>query len=503
MRSWATAIIRALSIASVFLAAPVLAKDTKVLLIPIHGKAGSAFDGSVTRLLEKPLTRHATVISGAQAKQAQRKAHIRPTGLHNTKNVRKLGKAGGANYVLIIEATGRKPHLAANTTLVDVQTGKTVLSDRYDLTGVKLTPEVAAQILAPIVEKLGGGDDSAADSETANNDEGDETSKPVAKKAGKKYDWPANKSGDDAGQDPTEQATASTDDAEDDDGDATNSDDSSGVRANGEKPPKWRPALRLIAGITALQRDARISSASMPSNVTPPCYCGTKNNANPFFPAGHIGAELYPFAFGGKGAAIEGLGLTLDLTVTQVKSFVQPAANSANTKAQIIGSTLFEMRVGPTYRWVLWDSLTAPDIDFNAGFAMFMFPLSAGGFPGLAYTAPYVGISTHVPLGIPELQLVAGAAVMPGLQGGSAATALLSDTGKQTGGIGFNADGGLRFAWDRFELMGLVRYQQYNLNYSGNTKFEQTAGASSVTQLSNVTLTDKYLELMLTGGVVF
>ena len=241
-----------------------------------------------------------------------------------------------------------------------------------------------------------------------------------------------------------------------------------------------------------MQRNANLAPAVAVPNLVAPCYCGQGRNSNPFFPALRLNADFFPMALGGNGESLaEGLGLQVEGFVTAVKTFID------TTPAQTVSSTLLNFRGGGTFRYVFWDSPTAPDAQLNAGISFFSFPLQSGAFPGVAYTSPYIGISGHIPLGMEELALVAGGSLMPKVGASGDSKAML---GTQVSGSGYNIDGGLRLAFDRYEINALVRYEGYNINYTGETKFDPQVVQN---QFTEARLKDALLQIIITAGIVF
>ena len=505
-------------------AKPAQAKESRtVLVVPIHGKAGAGFDSAVVAHVEKPLKRHATVLSGAALKKALKKSHLHPQALHAAHNIAKVGKAAGATHVLIVEATGRKPHIVANTTLVDVRSGRTLMTDRYNLPKGKLTAEIGAQIVRPVSAKLGGGgggaaaaaDENPADLPTKAAAPAPAAQAPAGGASNKSgFGWPSKDQPAETGQDPTEAASggkrASTGDefgADDKPEPQRKADkteksgDDSDVEATASTAPagnhdaRWRAAARVDVGVEFLQRNGRLGAKIIPAQETLPCYCGTGSNSNPFFPGFRLSGEIFPAAFAGHGDWYEGLGIHAELFATQVKSFV----GDANTT--VTSSTLFGIAFGGTFRYVLWDSALAPDLNLRIGFNYFSFPLENSAFPSVSFSSPYIGLAAHIPLGMEELALIGQFDFDMTASAGGATKSALSASGTQTSGNGFLLGGGLRYTlFGKYDFSFLVRYQAYTTFYEGVANLATvTAGEQPTT----IGMSDKYLQLLITFGLAF
>ena len=450
------------------------ASRPRVLIVPIHGNAGVAFDTGIVRFVEPQLARHARPVPLPTAKLAYRKAQVTPNGAkRDYHDAQKLGRAAGAQYLLLLEAVGRPPALRAHSVLIDVRTARAVAAGYLPLAGGRLTAPLAARLVAMLVPRLKSAQPAVARGETEPQREA---------LAGS--------------VDPTEPEsvyrTAELDDV----------DRRLHRRARGpmsQHDDRWRPGLRVSLGPLFLQRVGHIDPATPPpANVTTPCYCGTDRNSNPYFVGGLLAAEVYPLALLHNGdSLLEGLGAHLELGLSGPETIID--ADSQQT----IRSTLLDFKIGAQFRYVLWDSPLATDVQLDGGLTMFNFPLRAGGFPGVAYRAGYLGLSAHAPLGLPELVLLGGGHVVFATRTGDSAASWL---GQQEGGTGFNLHAGLRYQIGHWEIGGQYRLEMYRTGFSGATAFPDSAkpaNQSAVTQLENVTLRDQLNEFSITGSFVF
>jgi hypothetical protein len=209
-----------------------------------------------------------------------------------------------------------------------------------------------------------------------------------------------------------------------------------------------------------------------------------------------LSGEVFPAAFSGHGEWYEGLGIHAELFATQVKSFVGDGNSST-----VAASTLFGIAFGGTFRYVLWDSALAPDLNLRLGFSYFSFPLDNSAFPSVSFTAPYIGLAAHIPLGMEELALVGLFDFDMAASAGGATKSALSATGQQTSGSGFLLGGGLRYTlFGKYDFSFLVRYQAYTTFYEGVANL---ATVSPADQPTTIGMSDKYLQLLLTFGLAF
>jgi hypothetical protein len=474
------------------------APAARVFVVPLHEAAGIPFDMGVVRYLQPALAKRAKVVPPATAKLAYRTAGITPAGAKkNYENAQALGRAAGAHYVLIVEAVGAGAHTVAQTLLVDVRTGRALQSARFKLLGGKFNAAVAGRMVAALLPKL----KAHAGHEPLVATAAKSSALPRAGFAfGGKTTAEAEEPGGSA--DPTEPGqTPDTAGEKDVDGLAVDDAQESAIvhTARRIKDAETRPAARVGLGLLLLQRNGTLRPKVPRADITPPCYCGTQRNANPFFAGGSLQAEVFPYAFYSRGRSFaEGLGLHAELLYSSAVSTTDPDGK-VTTRSSVVG-----FKAGGQMRYVLWDSPLAADLQLDVGYGTFAFPLATGPFPGVSYHAPYVGLATHAPLGMPELAGLLGGHLAFATRTGDQAKDLL---GKQMGGTSFNFHAGLRYSlFERFEVTALYRLEIYQSAFSGPTAFTSAAappGSTVPIQLNDVTLHDTLNEIIFSGGVTF
>ena len=454
------------------------AAGPKIMVVPIPGTAGPFFETQVMKLLPGQLAAGAKVVPLAQGRAAFQKTKIKPASMKVPKNASLFGKAAGLDYVLVVEGTGTRPRLAAITTLVRVKGAKLVHSDRYVVAKGQFTGAIAAQIATATLDQLG-------DTTTESFADGNKA---------RGHGAYASRGDPVEGEDPTEPSTMVKEEGDA----AADSEEDKSVPA-GERGDKWRPALRLRAGMTLLQRTGTINPKVADPTITTPCYCGTARNKNPFFPGVGLALDIFPFAFQGDGSSVlEGLGVNVELFWTTLLTQIDDSATST------VRSSLLGFKAGAAFRYVLWDSPLAADLQLGLGLTTFSFPISAGPYPGVSYKAPYINAKANVPMGIKQLQGMVGLGVLLGLKTGEQAETWL---GTQGTGTGFNLDLGVRLAvLANLEAAIMYRLEYFSIPFTGPTNLPlsaQKTDSSTPVVLNDVALHDTLHQILLTAAFVF
>ena len=126
-----------------------------------------------------------------------------------------------------------------------------------------------------------------------------------------------------------------------------------------------------------------------------------------------------------------------------------------------------ELKLGASYRFVLWDDKTAPHVTLRLGYAMLSYP-NGSSFPGATYDAPYIEIEGEYALPF-ELPLVDSLSVQAGLDyylvsspGGG-----LSKLGTKQSGSALSANLGLVANLDEYFVKVETNLQTISLGYQG------------------------------------
>jgi hypothetical protein len=230
---------------------------------------------------------------------------------------------------------------------------------------------------------------------------------------------------------------------------------------------------------------SRRATISAQAGDNPPCYCEPAGVSAPIFSRGALRLELFPLAVGGSGEWFEGFGLHIDT------SLGFPKTNLGGTN--VTSSTSGALAFGAQYRLVLWDSLTATDVQLRFGYSLYAFPLTGSPFPGLAFRSPYAGLKFTVPLGSESFALVAGADYLFRVIGYGGAEKL----GLQVqAGSALRAEGGLRLVLaEVLEVTGTFYLEQYSVSFDGQSHL-----ANTNLQYQNPSVTDRIMGGMITAG---
>lgn len=491
------------------------AASPKVVVAAAKGRGAPNLKSAIRKQVEKRLKSHATLVPFKAYKKAGRKAKIKGKKLTSVSGATTAGQAAGATHVLIVESQMRKEKVGnkkrkkkvfyALVQLVDVGTGEVSLTQEFALQGRKLSAEIGGEMVQAVADKLRPAEPPAPEEVpeegTGELEGGEPPASPPAppmlsegtapgELAPEAALFPGEPGGDalpvasemempPAAQ-PEGELVASAESAPSTDPTWDSGEPSvfAGLESADSVSPKKRPALNVrLGGFGFLRRsDVKDKSATDPLS-----YGGDP------LPAGLLQFEFFPLALDGDGAIYEGIGLYGDGWYTQVKTLINETTQETVT-SQVMGAN-----GGLTFRFVFWDSVTAPDIRVNLGTSYFRFPLSGSAFPGVQHLSATFGLQVDAPLGLEMVVLtVGGHGALPLQTAGG--TNSLGD--KRTGGFGFRADGGVKLVLAPVEVMLGGRYESMSLRFSGSTALK------GVTQYTEASLLDSTFGGYLTVGVV-
>jgi hypothetical protein len=477
-----------------------MAKDAKLAVVPLADRHHPFFGVAVQNLVEKPLAHDLTLVPPSAVKKAMKRAHLVGAAAHSPRHLVALGRALGATHVATIDVRGRGKATLSHVLVIEVATGRAVLSKRYPLPRAVLNVPIAKRMAGAIVAKVAPAETGEAEAPppgavAEGSVDGD-------KKATGDFAFPGAGDKDSPGKSGADDKA--TGDEVADANDKDEKDDKDAHKSAGEDDntdSALRRNARLATGLTFMQRTGHLNAPRKLTYATP-CYCGTNNNANPLFPAYRLEGEIFPGGLlSDSGAWYTNLGLTFGFGVTAVKSYTSasPTSNVVNPNTAI-SSTVLDIRVAAAYRLMWWDAPLAPDTFIQVGLDHFSFPLGNAAFPGVTYTSPFFGLDFHIPL-MDHLMVMVDGTYMFVVSPGNDAGKLL---GTKKSGQGFSFGGGLRTGWDRYQLNLTAHYEHFSVNYTGATSLKNTpVKDGTVVQWDNAGLTDALLKLMLTVGVVF
>lgn len=505
-------LLRILVVALFLTPAVASAQEISIAIVPARAKGGPNLKGKIRKMVERPLKASYTVLKFNAYKKAGRKVSVKGKAIFAKDSAVPVGTEAGATHVLHIEGQREKQTVGkrkknvffADATLIDVATGDVVYANRFQLKGKRLTPQIAAELVDGVTQALA----SPAEPPEPPPEEAPpgDLEPPVAP------DAPAPPGGVAQGAGPEGEVVASGE------GDAmlepipagSQREMGAGEPPLEERPPeepppadtvalgssidrptisvsepfvprkrkRWRPALHVGVGALYLSRTATLTTAG---DGEPPRYEGP-------LPGGILRVAFYPLALGGRGAIYEGVGLHLESQFHRVETVDE--ATDTSVASNVIGAG-----GGLSFRFVFWDSETAPDFTLKVGYRIFIFPLSKTSFPGTRYATPYYGGQFTIPF-IPEVGLVLGGDYMFPV----ATSGKLKRLGEERVWTprAFRAEGGVRLFFDPFEIRLVARFAQWDSRFKGTTDLE-----SSGAQYENVKLRDTMIGGIITGGVAF
>ena len=464
----------------------------QIAVIVLSGSIGRPFDGAVDRHLLANLTRHMQPVSMAAVHRAVVSVHGNARTLRTPPKLLEIGHELDVPFVLLIEAIGqpRATHVFAG--LVDVKAGRTLMGHRQPIAHGNLDAlsgrALANRLNAVVAEAWSHRKRARPPAEPLPSEEA-----------------PVPRADEPPPEEPAEEGATSKGSSDENAAEPAPHKKAHKPARHAETDLEGKPAMepmllprgRIGAGFQLMQRVSHLKAADV-SDLAPPCYCGTKNNAQPFFPALVLSGELATGAFTKQRARPQdSLGLRVDFLLAPVKTRVIQGTGTSSVSSLVLGldANLF-------YRlaWFPHRALT-PDIDFHVGVHSFSFPLKNTQYTSVAYLAPNLGIALDVPLRA-QVGLFFGVDLRPGLTAGSAAKAAL---GKAKAGLAVAVDAGIRGGWRLLGLDLAFRYEHYQVGYRGTTNLPNmpTDTSGNTIQFSNVKLTDQLIGLMLRAHLAF
>jgi hypothetical protein len=263
------------------------------------------------------------------------------------------------------------------------------------------------------------------------------------------------------------------------------------VSAAGEGRYTRDLAADLEVGMGVLVRNLSFTYApDLSVNQRPNGYSGSA------VPSVLVSADVYPFAFGGSGGALAGLGFGGYFEkVLAIKSK--------------LGTTEYdtsEMRFGGGLRWRFnfGSSATGPSLKLLVGYDRHQFSIDRGamdlGFADTTYSIVDAGAAGRIPLGTPKVALVLAARYLQVLDAGEISTTNFYGSGSA---LGVDADLALEWTFlGRAVLRVGGRYQRFAFSFDGNGRLSNNRDGNPATQDVGGA-TDQYYGGYLTVGYVF
>ena len=493
-------VLRVLLVAGSFLPAVAwsqgAAGGTSVVVVATKAKGGPNIAPQVRNLIEKPLGKQIKVVPFPTYQKAAKRVGVKGPAVIAPESAVTIGTEAGVSHVLFVEGQMENQKVGKQTKriayvgvkLIAVATGDVIFTNRYVLKAKKLDAKTATSLLTEVsgaltkpatppalVPDAGAPPPPAAPSTSPEGGTAEEAPPPppttplaegtLAAPATSTEPAPAS-----VEPDPVPPALSPPPSAES---------TSSTVANTAVRHGRWRPALHVGLGGIGMQRQATTTS----NGAKPPGYDGP-------LAGGFIQLAFYPLAIKGTGALHEGIGLTAEGYFMRVKTTMEESAASTLTvKSDVVGAG-----GGLAYRFVFWDSETAPDFTLKVGYGVFRFPLKSVAFPGTRYGNLIAGGAFTIPF-VPQFGLIVGGAYEQRLPFGLKASGKL---GKVSSQMGFRADFGIRLFFDPIEVMALGRFEQLRSKYTGTA-----SRSNSRAQYTDVSMTDRYFGGFGTVGVAF
>ena len=480
-------------------------EQPELTVVPIHNAAGRPFDLAVGRHLMEGLVgvTHLTPLPATRAAIA--KMHPAPKELHLPRTLTALGRRMKSSYVLVVEAIGAQHPTHVFVGLVEVKSGTTLLAYRAKMPrgvlsaelGLDLSARVRAALRHPA--KLRRAAQARAEASSARPARPKVLPEPAALVPSEQT--PAGEEPvEDAGEEPDAEDRADKAEKKKSKKRAKQLAEAKADEGGADEADLPRVLLDVARVWVRLpqmtQRISRLNVAAV-DGASAPCYCGSPNNANPFFPMFGIGGEVYSGVLTKHRRRLQdGFGVRFDLGFAPVRSYV-----TGGSKATI-SSTVLQVEADALWRFVWLPRRTlSPDATLAVGMAYYGFPLKSAAYPGVAYIAPNFRLDLHFPVH-KQVGLMAFGAVRPMMTPGGDARLRLGTPGK---GTGLMLGLGVRGRWRIFDAEIRFRVESYGANFKGPTTLAGTPTGSSGTavQFNNARLRDALKEIVLQLGVSF
>lgn len=487
LRIQAFVIMAVLSISTMW-TATAQAEHVRLAIIPDGDSVHPIFPTAVRNFVEKPLRREFSVIPPDTVRHAVQRQHFNHNKLRAARHLVLLGHSLHATHVAVVGISGRGKASSSHVFLIHVATGKVLLDKPVALPHAAVDAVIGKQIAALIGQHLG---QAPAVAHTPPPEP------PAAPQTGG-FVFPGDKHAQAAATPQTQGDTPPTE-AHKESAKVEKHPPRPQITDDRPKDAALRRDARIAIGLAMIQRTGHLN-AEANNNYEPPCYCAGSGSRNPMFPGFRLAAEIFPIALAAEDDHwYNNFGFTLDLDVAPVKSNV---LNTNGTSPSTLHSTNLNLRLAAAYRLMWGNAWYVPDSFIQFGFNYYRFPLGNVAFPGVSYKSPYVGLNFHFPI-IPYLAILADASYMFAVSpGDEAATKLGTHKSRQ----GYSIGGGLRLAWNRYQIDATTRFEPYMIDYSGETNLNNTVVDSSsggYLQWTDVKLRDKSIKLYVTFGVAF
>ena len=431
----------------------------KLMVVPVQGTGSPKLRKAVVRLVTNPLREEVIVIPLSKYRRAAKRAGFILRYIGTPEALSTAGRQIRATHALVLESGRRSRRQVGrgmakyyvDVKLLDVRVQDVLLKSRYDLQKRTITPEDAERIVNSSLDIIIDLQEQSF--------------------ASARGGWAR---GEGAGE-----AEAGMDDLE-----YMEEDYGRGLLTRMAWTKRVRTPFHLSAGLLGFNRQAVIDTTSREQSEGSLEY----DNGG-FVPGLGITGEAYPFAMVTNKWWGQVFGVTFDAAMSAV---------TASQDGETSTSTTVGYRVGPSFRYVLWNELNAPDITVGVGYGVASFPVSVGSFPGAEYSSMYGSAKLNASLPVP----------IPGLDGIGFTLGMRYDLSvTPQGGLdtlgtvdsaGANSyDGGLRFSRGPIDVLLRIAVENVSAEFSGETSLDRNI------QYNDVTIDDKVVSAVALVGYSF
>ena len=472
------------------------AKGEKLLVVPTKDTGSVRITKPIFRNFVRLLGAKYELVPYGQYRKAAKSSGISLSSLDKVKNLKASGAPLGASHAVILKlgANGSKA-IKVTASLIDVGSGKELLKEEFVQTGSELNAKtgqaiadrIHSSISAPPVVAEAPAPEAAAPVEAAPAAAAPAEAAPAAaapaEAAPAAAAAPAEAAPAEAA--PAEAAPAEAAPAEAAPAEAApvaEAEVDTAVSNDGYGSERARAPIVVSAGMSVINRSASVTSGDIDTNKT-------NYAANAIGITGQ--AEFYPFAF-------FDVGLWYGMKLMGLEFRSNHSSFTTTAIGQDYTNTYSDTNLGALYRFVLWDSETAPDLTFRAGWASLQAPFSGENFPGARFSAMYSGVRYNQQLAA-EVPLLTKLEVQGSFDYLSrvAISGGISNLGTFDNAFGVRLEAGCKASIDDIYLQATAQYQSYEATFRDQSNLP--GGLS----YNDATFHEQNISLLIFAGTSF
>lgn len=445
------------------LAKPMVAQEAlqgpSVVIVPKKARGAPNLMPQLRRRVERALKAKADVVRFPMYRRAAKRAGFKGRDVFSKEAAPKIGAEADVTHVCIIESQAEKIQgvgkrkkriFFAEVTLIKVSKAESVFQKRYELWGRKITAAIGAAMVSDLLTEMNKPDAPP---------EPEPELVPPEPPPPPKIEEPKE----------VEQVSAEVEMPPEEPPAPEPPPEPEPVVEEPAPPPeptpedllklRHRAPVVLRVGGVGMQRKAIVRAKGLEKENRPK-YKGP-------LPGGTLHLDVYPLGFAGTGKWLEGFGMHVDATYM----YGQAEMEQADGTKELIKSDVIAAQGGASFRYVFWNSLTAPDFVARVGYAYRRFPVGKGSFPGINYSSVYVGGTLTFPI-LEQISVMAGGSVEPLIM---PAKGVKKSLGKKKSALGYSVEGGVVATLGRLELLLLGRMEQTSWTFKGETDLRDMA----------------------------